>query len=231
MKPEKDLFERRQNPRYYPDRKNQPKVSFIFNNGEKISIEVVNISKGGLLGYTSSIEQFLEIDHQRIDVIEIIFPERQPFRCSGKLLRLQPTREENKCFCAVEFSLVGTDLNQNQVDVAQRIEESQQPEKKIIIPDQQLLKRVERATNYMRVEDADRESEIRKSVYDSFDDITSKLSLEEKWWFFEIIDEMKRREPDCPEGLKRAYIKLCRIGIEQSLGKHHKLEIAGVDHM
>lgn len=231
MKPENELFERRQNPRYYPDRKNQPKVSFIFNKGEKISIEVVNISKGGLLGYTSSIEQFLEIDHQRIDMIEIIFPERQPFRCSGKLLRLQPTREENKCFCAVEFSLTGTDINQNQVDVAKQIEESQQPEKKIIIPDQQLLKRVERADNYMRIEDADEEIKARKVVYDSFDDITTKLSLEEKWWFFEILDEMKRREPEYPDGLKRAYIKLCRIGIEQSLGKHHRLEVASVEQV
>ena len=86
-------------------------------------------------------------------------------------------------------------------------------------------------TDEIIIEDAEEEARLRKTVYDSFDDITSKLSLEEKWWFFEIIDEMKRREPDYPDGLKRAYIKLCRIGIEQSLGKHHRLEVATLDHV
>ena len=55
------------------------------------------------MGYTSSIEHFLGIEDQNIDLVEIIFPDKEPFRCTGRILRLQPSTSENKCFCAVEF--------------------------------------------------------------------------------------------------------------------------------
>jgi hypothetical protein len=32
-----------------------------------------------------------------------------------------------------------------------------------------------------------------------------------------MVDEVKRVEPDYPEGLKRAFINLCRVGWQQSL--------------
>ena len=230
MEQQKRIIERRQHPRYYPDMKNQPRVIFIFNNGENITINVVNISRGGLMGYTNSIEHFLGIEHQQINIIDITFPDKLPFRCSGTLLRLQPTREEIKCFCAVKFHQDGFDENQNKINVADQIDKSQQIMKKIVIPDKQFLLRVEKAKNYWEIEDSELESEIRKSVYDSFDDITVNLSLEEKWWFFEILDEMIRKEPNYPEGLKRAYINLCRTGMQQTLGKHHRYEIAMSDY-
>jgi hypothetical protein len=220
MEQTKKMVERRRHQRYHPDRKNQPKVSFSFNSHNKLSIEVVNISQGGLLGYTSRIEQFNRINYKNIEEIEIIFPGKLPFCCSGKLLRVQPTREEHKCFCALQFDEIGLDKNQNQFDVGEKIEQALRPIEEIVIPDQIFINRLKKAENYIKIKDAKLESEVRKSVYDSFDDITSKLSLEEKWWFFEMMDEMKRYEPDYPDGLKRAFINLCRIGLEQSMRKY-----------
>ncbi len=82
--------ERRKHPRFYPDHNNLPKVSFHFEDGEQLSVDLINISRGGMFVSTPQIEQFLESDHQQIKIIEIVPPQRAPFRCSGKLLRLLP---------------------------------------------------------------------------------------------------------------------------------------------
>ena len=107
MKSNNHFIERRKFPRYYPDKKNQPRVTFIFDNGEKISVEVINISRGGMLASTTEMEHFLEMDQQKIKIIEIIPPDRKPFRCAGNLLRLHPMREDNRCYCAIEFRKIG----------------------------------------------------------------------------------------------------------------------------
>ncbi len=224
MELQKKVVERRRHPRYYPDRTNQPKVNLILNGGEKISIDVVNISQGGLLGYASSIEQFINYRLQKIKVIELTFPGKLPYKCSGKILRIQPTREQQKCFCAVQFAENGYDDHQNHFDIGEKIEQSLHPSEEIVIPDQIFLNRILKAENYMKIKDAKRESEVRKTVYDSFDDITDELSLEEKWWFFEMVDEMKRHEPEYPGELKKAFVNLCRVGLEQSMQKAHKLD-------
>jgi hypothetical protein len=217
MEPQKVIVERRRHPRYHPDRKNQPQVSFTLNGADKHVIDVVNISQGGLLGYTQKNEHLGEDNHNRIKQIEISFPGKHPFHCSGELLRVKPTRERYKCFCAIQFDEIGYDAEHHQLNVGEKIEQSLRPSEEVVITDQQFINRVEEAENYMTIKDARQESEVRRQVYDSFDEITSRLSLEEQWCFFEIIDEMKRREPDYPEELKRAFVNLCRIGIEQSL--------------
>jgi len=209
--------ERRRHPRIYPDRKTQPKVSFSLNNHEKIKIEVVNISQGGILGYTSKTKDFIGSNHKKLEEIEIAFPGEKTFHCSGKILRVQPSRESHKFFCALQFSEIGFDENDNLLNVGERIEHALRPIEETIIPDQQLITRVEKTENYMKSTDPKLKAELQKNVYDAFDDITAKLSLEEKWWFFEIIDEMKRHEPDYPEELKRAFVNLCRVGLKHSL--------------
>lgn len=222
MEQAQQVVERRKYPRYLPDRKNQPRVNFIMANGDKVPIEVMNISGGGMFGYTSNIAQLSEIE-QNIDKVEIIFPNNRPLCCSGKLLRLQPTRKKSKCFCAVEFAVNGVDENQNQVDLAREIERALLPDKKTIIPDQHFINRVKNTENYIKIENLDWKSSVRRTVYDSFDDITNQLSWEEKWWFFEILDAMKRYEPDYPEDLCQAFIQLCRTGLEQSIKKNKSL--------
>jgi len=259
--------DRRSFPRYHPDEKHAPKVKFIFNGGSDVNVSTINISKGGLMGYTSSIEHFLGIPDQNIDTIEIIFPGKDAFRCSGRILRLQPSINENKCYCAVEFgeteqpdieslkfatpeskkkseesesnnngrtkfmnsSIYQESSSQNfsfNSDNHDNINElllktSQKPQKskensKLVIPDGKILNRIRQLENYVTIEEVERELELRRLAYNSFDDITEHLTIEEKWWFFEMLDEMKRQEPDYPENLKRAFFKLYRTGLQQA---------------
>jgi len=222
MEPQRLFIERRKHPRYYPDRKNQPKVSFVLNGREKIAVEVVNISCGGLFGYASSADRFVEIDYRKVPVIEIGFPEKQLFSCSGTLVRVQPARQKNKCFCAISFDQVGFDENKKYLVMAEEIEQLQKPIPKIIIKDQQFMTRIKRAENYTAIKDPQMNAKTKRYVYDSFDDVTAHLSLEEQCWFFEILDEMKRREPNYPDDLKRAFLNLCRSGMEQFMKNHQK---------
>lgn len=222
METQKRLIERRGHPRYYPDRKNQPLVNFIFSEEERVAVEVLNISRGGLFGYTSGTKQFIRFGHPRINLIEISFPEKSPFRCSGRLLRVQATREQNKCFCAIELDRTGIDENRGNIDVGSEIEQAHRPRKKVLVHDQKFIDRLKNAENYFQIKDRYLSATARRSVYDAFDDVTAKLTLEEKWLFYEIIDEMKRLEPEYPTNLKKAFLSLCRTGIKQSLDKHHE---------
>lgn len=222
MEPQKRLIERREHPRYYPDRKNQPKVNFIFSGDDRIAVEVLNISKGGLYGYTSGANQFIRFGLPRINMIEISFPEKAPFRCSGKLLRVQPTREQNKCFCAIALDRLGIDEKKLQINVASEIELAHRPRKKILVHEQKFIERLKKAENYLHINDRAFSVIARRKAYDSFDDVTAKLTLEEKWWFYEIMDEMKRNEPEYPDSLKNAFLNLCRTGLKQSLDKYHE---------
>lgn len=213
----KKIIERRKHQRYYPDRNNQPQVHFMLNGSDKFSVDVVNISQGGLLGYTFNHKFFYGNNHRKIKDVEIVFPGKLPFHCSGKITRVQPSREKQKCFCAIQFDENGYDQNNKLLHIGEKIERSLHPMEEVVMPDQLFMARLEKAENYMKVKDSILGQEARKRVYDSFDDITCQLALEEKWWFYEIMDEAKRCEPDYPEGLKRAFINLCRVGWQQSL--------------
>lgn len=224
MEESKNWIERRKHQRYYPDRKNYPKVNLVANGHEKTSIDVVNISQGGMLGYAAKNDYMTGDNHTRIKEIEIIFPGKLPFYCSGNLLRVHPTSGSLKCFCAIQFDQIGSDKNKNQLNIGERIEHSLRPIEEVVIPDEIFINRLEKFDNYMKINNPKLESEIRKSVYDSFDDITTNLSLEEKWWFFEMVDELKHREPEYPAALKEAFINLCRVGLEQSLKKANNID-------
>ena len=62
----------------------------------------------------------------------------------------------------------------------------------------------------MKASSLEEELSLRKAVYDDFMAESKKLALEERWFFYEIIDEMKRFEPNYPEGLKTEFLRLCR---------------------
>lgn len=216
--------ERRRHARYYPDRDSTPRVSLAINGTEKFSVDVINISRGGLLGSTIDYELTNNHHHQRIREIEIAFPGRSPFYCSGNLLRVSPSRISLKCFCAVQFDPLGFDHNYHPLDVGDQIEASLRPSKIVVIPDQLLIDRLQQCPNYMKIADPASAEVERKAVYDSFDDIIAYLSLEEKWYFLQMIDELKRHEPDYPEDLKNAFIQICRIGLELAQKKGNSME-------
>ncbi len=215
----KHVEDRREFPRLYPNSKNQPRVTFTFKGNIKVAINTLNISKGGLMGYTSSIEHFLGIEDQNIKQIEIVFPKKGPFRCPGRILRLQPVLNENRCYCAVEFILeeVETDEDEPHEEVKASDDVVE------FVPDSVYLDRVKALAKYNDLEDVDHEANLRDRAYHEFADIANHLTTEEQWLFFELLDEMKTREPNYPEELKRAFLKLCHTGAKQSKNKRPKL--------
>ena len=219
------LKERRKEIRFYQDGKNQPVVNFTLHGGTKISIDTLNISKSGLMGYTPCIECILGMKDQNIQLIEIIFPNKEPFCCSGRILQLQPIINENRCYCAVKFNNGESVINKTTRNGSLQ-QDTQNESKKSRIPDWKLFQRVSNLENYCQMEDYDKEIKTRRMAYNTFDDITEKLTIEERWWFYEILDEMKRVEPEYPDKLKKAFLNLCHIGIgiQKSLIKQPKIE-------
>ena len=110
--------------------------------------------------------------------------------------------------------------------------ENEEPKKieKFIIPDSKILQRIEQVENYAHIDDLEKEIEVRRQAYNSFDDITEYLTIEEKWWFFEMLDEMKRYEPHYPKNLKKAFVELYRTGIKQSQNMQFKLKEKHIVH-
>ncbi|NOZ61836.1 MAG: PilZ domain-containing protein [Calditrichaeota bacterium] len=211
MSATKNLKERRKYPRYYPDQKNQPKVLFFLENGQQFSVDVVNISRGGMLASTPDMDYFLEMNHQKIKIIEIIPPNRKPFRCAGKILRIHPILEARACYCAVEFRKIDAKLAQSTIPPkAPKSRATQEKEKKQW--ESNIWNRVLEAENYFRTPQA---ADLQQRVYESFADITDHLSLEDRWWFFELLDEIKRQQPGVPEELKSDFLSLCDLAYQK----------------
>lgn len=211
-----DVADRREHTRYYPDEKNTPKAYFIFSDGTKVPIYPINISRGGMMGFISNIEHFVEIKDQNIDLIEIHFPDKKMFRSSGRILRLQTGLKENKYFCAVEFSDIEKSRGVKKKDSALTSDEPELTDNQDAI-DWKIIQRIKKVENYYNIDNIDRGLLLRQRAYDSFDDIVEHLTIEEKWLFYEMLDEMKRYEPDYPENLKQAFLRLCRVGNDESI--------------
>jgi len=208
-------MERRAHPRLYPKKQSeQPKVIFHFNRQLKITVNTINISTGGMMGYTPSIEHFLGIEDQHIKKVEIAFPNKKKIICSGKILRVQPVLSENRCYCAVEFG---------DIDKSEKLKVKKaagQPVHVIESPDEteidekELLERLKSLGSYGKTRDLEIEEKIFQKALTVFADVTKNLNAEEKWFFHDLLDEMKMKEPDYPPALKKAFLKLCRTGLK-----------------
>ncbi len=207
------MHERRKYPRYYLDNTNQPVVTFLINGSPRINLTVINISKGGLMGYTSSIEHFIGMEDHHIHHIEVAFPGQDAFRCSGQVLRVQPSVLENRCYCAIEFDLPDEFIPDDPAVVS---DQGDFPFEQLDIPDHQIMARIEKLEKYIDTQDIDLETQNRVAAYDAFDDVTMHLTIEEKWLFYEMLDEMIDVAPHYPDNLKRAFLNLCRTGLRQN---------------
>lgn len=213
-------MERRAHPRLYPKKQSeQPKVIFHFNRQLKIAVNTINISSGGMMGYTPSIEHFLGIEDQHIKKVEIAFPNKKKILCSGKILRVQPVLSENRCYCAVEFSdIEKPEKQQGEKPVSEQVDVIH-PSDETEIDEKELLERLKSLGSFGKTRDIELEEKICQKALTVFADVTKNLTAEEKWFFHDLLEEMKRKEPDYPPALKKAFLKLCRTGLK---GKKEK---------
>ncbi len=190
--------------RYYRLQPSMPEkiLAEIFFLGDKhCTTQVVNLSPGGILVYTSQCaEKFHKGDI--LPRVDLQIPRKAPVTYAGEIIRLEPTGDPTAIYCAIKFEKYG---GMTGIKV---------PSKKtainLIHEEAIFLTRLRQAENYTRQESVRDEIRMRTHVYESFRDIAEKLRMEERWFFFELLDELKRQEPAYSQGALKEYLRLCK---------------------
>lgn len=209
--------EKRRYHRLQPTVEPEPQATFEIDE-RKIEVKVVNLSPGGLLCYVKNNGSCCKAETV-IPKIVIKIPEKKPVVYAGKIVRVQPTAKSEKNFCAVEF-----------IEFEEKIlNKGSKPLKNNLIDlmDDAYLKRLQSYKSFLIAKSLDEELALRKIIYDGFREESKKLPLEERWFFYEIIDEMKRREPNFPGEMKIEFLRLCR-GEDRSEFVYPKKKTGGI---
>ncbi len=195
-------IERRKYYRLKPTVPEKIEASVFFMDGSSCSAEVINLSPAGLLCFcTTSPEKFhLDDIFPRID---LHIPHKPVVTYAGRLVRKEDTGDPKAFYFAIKFEKFGG------------IEGIRIPSTKKSKPlsadvDALFLTRLRQAENFVQAATYYEETRLRRRVYRSFQDVTDRLRLEEKWFFLELLDELKRQEPNYSEGLLKEFLRLCR---------------------
>ncbi len=192
--------ERRSYYRLQPAVEPEPQATFEVD-GKIFDVKVVNLSPGGLLCYVN--EKLTSITTDTfIPKIVIKVADKKPVIYAGIIVRVQPTTEAQKKFCGIKFVKFGEKV----------LQKKNIPAKSFIMDadDEMFLQRLSSCKSYLRVSSIDEEIKMRKMIYDKFQQESENLPIDERWYFHEVVDEMKLREPDYPEGLKVEFLRLCK---------------------
>lgn len=190
--------------RYYrlqPREEKEPKAHLEFN-GRKVDLTVVNLSPGGLLCYINVDETSVEKEFF-IPKIIIQKPNKKPVIYSGRVLRADVLKESKSKFCAIEF-----------VRYQSKVLTKGSKPLGTITPDSDIdryyLHRFESIKFLDGPHSVKEEIQETEMLYNAFDDIAQRLPIEERWFFFEILDTMKSHQPEYPDALKMEFFRFCR---------------------
>jgi|Deesub1362B_J571_1020462.scaffolds.fasta_scaffold03834_2 hypothetical protein len=169
---------------------------------KKHALEVVNFSPGGLLCYLPETDIHLAKD-QIVPEIWIRLPEKEPVLYAGRVLRLEWDKKTGKRFCAIEFIQYGS---------GKILRKGKKPLRpfRALERDRDFLDRLRKAPPISLEDEPSVQMEKLKVLYRLFQREAERLPIEERWYFYEVLEEMKRKEPHYPEGLKREFLRLCR---------------------
>jgi len=196
---EKQAQERRRYYRLQPSPEAEPRVTFEFER-QTLEVKLVNISPGGLLCY---VDEAIKIITPELVIPRIVvaLPNKKPVTYSGRVVRVQFTSEPGMQFCAVEF-----------VRFEKKVLDKKSkplPKPAVLADDLEFVQRLQSISNFSSIASIAEELTLRQTVYDGFAAEAKRLPLEERWYFFEVIDEMKRRQPNYPPGLQQEFCRLC----------------------
>ncbi len=200
--------ERRRYYRLQPSMPGKILAEIFFLGDKHCTAQVVNLSPGGILVYTTeSAEKFHKGDI--LPRVDLELPRKSSVTYAGEIIRLEPTGDPAAIYCAIKFEKYG---GMTGVKI---------PSKKgvkidIVREEAVFMTRLRQAENYTRQESVRDEIRVRTRVYESFRDIAENLRMEERWFFFELLDELKRQEPAYSEGILKEYLRLCK-GTERTL--------------
>ncbi|MFQ5630192.1 MAG: PilZ domain-containing protein [bacterium] len=175
-------------------------VTITINSGMAQEVKLINYSLGGVLFYAEPSSNIKKGDS--VPVIAFKFPNKPVIEFSGKFIRVEKSRD--KLFCAVSFDekqKLPLQL-QNQIDTELPLS----PAKAAWI---EIIKAI---PNYTRDSTVDLYHDALRAGYEKFNRVVKDFRLEEKWWFFELLDELKRREPYYPKDLLDEFVSMCEKG-------------------
>ncbi len=199
MTNEKPDQDRRRYYRLQPAPEAEPQVTFEFEK-QTLEVRLVNISPGGLLCYVDETVRVMMAE-MLIPKITIVLPHKKPVTYSGKVVRVQATSETGKQFCAVEFIRFDKKiLHKGSKPLHQAVAE---------IDNQIFLQRLSTLQHSPAASIVDELTQTI-SIYDAFAVEAKRLPLEERWYFYEILDEMTRHQPEYPPALAQEFCRLCR---------------------
>ena len=193
--------EKRRYYRVQPREVTEPRADMEID-GREIDLTVVNISPGGILCYVSKDETGVE-KGGFIDTLTVRMPEKKPVTYSGQIVRTQTTPDSPAKFCAIEFVQFGEKV----------LEKGSKPIKSVPPTDdtdRYYLHRLESIKFPSEARTIHAEIRINQMLYDAFSDIALRLAIEERWFFYEVLDSMKAQQPDYPDQLKMEFFRLCR---------------------
>ncbi len=180
------------------------RAELTLQNGQVLPVEIINYSFAGLLFYTEA-ESGLQVD-DFIPQIRLIYAHKKPVNFSGKIVRIE--KGADKTFCGVRF---GEGTPEKPGKVARPKFKSAELSITPAIRSKWLNK-LRSISNYTKIENIDHQILAEEAAYAAFDQITASLSIEERWWFFEMLDELKRKEPYYPPRLLQEFIIVCEWG-------------------
>ena len=175
-------------------------VSITPASGMAQEVKLINYSLGGVLFYAHPSLEIKKGDS--VPAIAFKFPNKPAVEFSGKFARVEKSRD--KLFCAVSF------------DEKQQLQpqlEHQMDSGLFLSPAKaRWIEIIKAIPNYTRDSTVDLYHEALRTGYEKFNRLVKDFKLEEKWWFFEQLDELKRREPDYPTELLDEFIRMCEKG-------------------
>lgn len=202
-KPEQTVKkERRKYYRLRPTMPEKIEARVFFLDGQSCQAEVVNFSPAGILCFCTRFEEKFHVGDV-FPQIEIRIPHKPEVTYAGKLVRKEGTGDPHAFYFAIKFEKFGG------------LQGIRIPSKKNRAPLETevnaiFLTRLRQSDNFMQAENFHEEKRLRNRLYRSFQDVTAALRVEEKWFFLEILDELKRQEPNYSPGLLQEFLRLCR---------------------
>lgn len=196
--------ERRAHYRIYSAETLRPERAAIFlHTALSVEIEVINYSCAGLLFYADRGADLRPA--QILPKIVLWFKNEPALEFSGQIVRAEEAG--GRLFCALKF-----------FDSLERSEEESFASGGMATRDisesmrQKWIATLLALPAYTQIADSDAQGAAQKAVYDFFRNKYPEFAPEEWWWFFEMLDELKRREPDYPPSLLNEFIRACEWG-------------------
>ncbi len=200
---ESDARDRRRSYRIETEVNENPVAAEVETaQGDLISVEVINYSASGLLCYGPA--DWPVEPSETISRIRLKFARKPDVVFSGEVVRVQKNGE--RTFCALRFR------RDAPVRKPARKRRKQKP---ALLTDEikmRWLEKVERLPNYFHAESVEAQIEAERQAYAAFETLTRDFSVEERWWFFEMLDELKRKEPLYPLRLVEEFVLVCEYG-------------------